>query len=458
VNKIAKKKVQLFQCENETQVLPTEGWIPPFGLAYIATYAKRRGHDVKLYSAVNGITTQEMEKRAGDADFVGLTTTASTYHSALKLARIAKNRNPNVKVILGGPQASALSNEVILNRGPTSLDYCVDIVCYGDGVCSFVDGVLEDRPLVQVPNLVFIEGNQIVKTPKVREDVSKWPTLDYSFFDMDKVTATYGEKFKGITPFKRGLGIMSGFGCAAQHQCGFCARTDRGLRFRLPEQFWYDVSSAIKKHKVEYFFDLADSILDSQEHLEQLINSKPNNVNPKFRVFARADQLTVSKNLDLLEKLGVYEVFVGFESGSREMLRAMYKDTTPEQNLAAAEALGERGIYIVGCFVLGAPGETKQTLEESVRHAEEIQKISKNHLLVCGASPVNILPGSPWFSRIKNEKGIYGEDDLDRNLLRKVWYSKYCPEMNYDLIEEYAEKIRNASGAKMQYEKGTDKH
>src|SRR3989344_1076728 len=449
--------VQLFQCENETQVLPTEGWFPPFGIAYIATHAKSKGHNVKLYSAINGTTTKEMIDFAGNVPFVGITTTATTYHSALKIARAAKNKNSETQVILGGPQASALSREILLIRGVNSRDYCVDAVCYGDGVLSFVDGILADKPLRQIPNLVFIDGDMPVKTQRVREDISKWKSIDYSFFDMDKVTSTYGRKFEGITPFKRGLGVMSGLGCAAEHQCGFCARADRKLRFRLPEQFWEEVAFAASNYKVEYFFDLADSILDCPEHLEQLVKTKPTSISPRFRFFARADQLTDSRNLSLLEQMGVYEVFVGFESGSREMLKAMYKGTTPEQNLAAAKALGEREIYIAGCFVLGAPGETKDTLEESVGHVEEIQRVSRNHLLVCGASPVNVLPGSPWFARIKHENGISENDDIDRNLLRQKWYAKFCPAMNFDLIEDYAEKIRKASGARLQYEKGTEK-
>lgn len=451
-----KKTVQLFQCPNETQVLPTEGWIPPFGSAYIATYAKQQGHNVSLCSTVNGMSLLEMLAVAGNADVVGVTTTASTYHSALMIARAAKLRNPDVLVVLGGPEAAVLSEEVLLNRGILSADPCVDIVCHGDGVISF-DSILNDNPLETIPNLAFIKDGKRVKTERIREDIGKWPCIDFSFFNMERVTSVYGEKFQGITPFKRGLGVMSGFGCAAKHQCGFCARTDRTLRLRPAEKFWQEIDEASKSYGVEYFFDLADSILDSPDHLRELIGTRPKDLSPKFRVFARADQLSNKGNLDLLQQLGVYEVFIGFESGSKKILEAMHKDTTPEQNLSAAKAVGERGIYIVGCFVLGAPGETVQTLTETMYHVEAIQRASNNHLLVCGASPVNVLPGSPWFSRIKNEKGIKGVDDLDRNFLREIWYSKFCPDMTLDLVEEYAQKIRESSGAMMQYEKGTDK-
>lgn len=451
------KKVQFFQCKNETQTLPTEGWIPPFGLAYIATYAKQQGHQVSIYSPVNGDTLEEMLSVVGEADIVGITTTAATYHTSLTIARTAKSRNPQVQVVFGGPESSALSEEVVLNRGITSDDYCIDVVCCGDSVSSFVDGILGDKPLKQTPNLVFIRDNSVIRTSEVKENISCWPCIDYSFFKMDRLVSVYGDKFKDITPFKRGLGVISEFGCAAKHQCGFCARMDRKLRLRPVEHFWQEISLAMQNWGVEYFFDLADSILCNPAHLKRIIEAKPKDISPYFRVFSRADQLLDPGNLDLLEELGTYEVFVGFESGSGKMLKAMNKDITPEQNLAAARVLGERGIHIVGCFVLGAPGETKETLEESVKHAESIQKVSNNHLLVCGASPVNILPGSPWFACIKHKDGILGQDDLDRNFLRDVWYSSHCPDINAEIIEDYAEKIRIASGATMQYEKGTDK-
>lgn len=401
----------------------------------------------------------KMCQEAGKADIVGLTTTAATYHTALKVARAAKKNNPLAKVILGGPQAAALSDEILMNRGRISDDYCVDVVCYGDGVSSFVDGILGDVPLQEVPNICYLDkdAGAFHRTGMVREDISLWPVMDFSFFDMPRITGVYGEKFKGITSFKRGLGVISGFGCAAKKQCGFCARADRKLRHRNVESFWKEVSAACKKWRVEYVFDLADSILDDPCHLRKMIDAKPKDINPQFRVFARADQLANHEHhVDLLKKLSVYEVFIGFESGSREMLRAMNKNTTPEQNLAAAKALGENDIYIVGCFVLGAPGESVATLEESVRHAESLQKISHSHLLVCGASPVNVLPGSPWFSLIKNVDGIRGQDDLDKNLLRRIWYKNYC-HVSCEQVEEYAERIRTASGAAMQYEKGTDR-
>lgn len=451
------KTAQLFQCENETKILPTEGWIPPFGIAYIASYARQQGHEISMYSPLNGVSLEQMLKIAGkNVEVVGITTTASTYATALTIARAAKSNNPKAQVIFGGPQAAALAQEVIINRGPRSGDYCVDAVCHGDGVLSF-NAFLEGSDRSKIPNIFYQDKNSVRKTDNFREDISRWPSIDYSYFDMRNMTSSYGEKFKGITPFKKGLGIMSGFGCAAKHQCGFCARTDRKLRLRPVEKFWEEVKEASNKWRVEYFFDLADSILDSPSHLKHLIETKPMGLSPRFRVFARADQLaSAPKNINLLEKLGVYEVFIGFESGSDEILRAMKKDTSTRQNLNAAEALGERGIFIVGCFVLGALGETKKTLEESVRHAEKIQKISNNHFLVCGASPINVLPGSPWFSLIRNEENIRGKDDLDRDALRVAWYKNFC-HVDAQTVEKYAEMVRVASGALMQYEKGTEK-
>jgi radical SAM superfamily enzyme YgiQ (UPF0313 family) len=104
---------------------------------------------------------------------------------------------------------------------------------------------------------------------------------------------------------------------------------------------------------------------------------------------------------------GCVEVSLGFESGSERILREMNKRFTPEDVRATAEILAAYGIRRMGFLLLGGPGETRETAEESLAFAESL------HLdflkITVG---IRIYPGTPLARRAVEEGMISGEDDL----------------------------------------------
>ncbi len=104
---------------------------------------------------------------------------------------------------------------------------------------------------------------------------------------------------------------------------------------------------------------------------------------------------------------GCVEVSLGFESGNRAVLREMNKRFTPEDVRAAADLLAAHGIRRMGFLLLGGPGETRATVEESLAFAASLRLESLR--ITVG---IRIYPGTPLARRAVAEGMIAADDDL----------------------------------------------
>ncbi|XBS69895.1 radical SAM protein [Acerihabitans sp. KWT182] len=135
-----------------------------------------------------------------------------------------------------------------------------------------------------------------------------------------------------------------------------------------------------------------------------------------MKIFARANRINQSI-IDLLKRINITEVAIGFESGSEEVLKAINKNCTSEQNIEAAEILFRNKIDTVASYVLGLPGETDETLEKTLHQASYLRELAIKYL---GHPPQEIIgnlieinPGSYAFREILHafpEK--YRENDI----------------------------------------------
>ncbi len=108
-----------------------------------------------------------------------------------------------------------------------------------------------------------------------------------------------------------------------------------------------------------------------------------------------------------MAEAGCVEVSLGFESGSEPVLREMNKRFRPEDVRAVSDLLAAHGIRRVGFLLLGGPGETRDTVEQSLAFAESLRL---EFLKVTVG--IRIYPGTPLARRAVAEGAISAEDDL----------------------------------------------
>jgi len=344
------------------------GLYPPLGLLYIAAVAEQMGHKVAVVDCdAEDDHIQRIREVCGTLrpDVLGLYAFTWNYRGAAHIASLVRSMCPEIRTILGGPNATSFPEES-LRFG----DF--EIAVMGEGeetVKELLDALKGGRSLHGVAGIAFKEGERIVKTTP-REfiiDLDSIPFPARHFVPMSR----YFDVFTRARTFAT---MIATRGCP--FQCTFCnrnARLGRVLRTRSPR----NVVAEMKKIREDYaieevmFFD-DNFILDKSWAHDFCRAIGDADLDMLWEIRTRVD--TVDEEiLKALKRAGCYRIRFGFEAGDNQVLKNMKKGITVEQSLECARLCHRSGIEMFGYFILGAPGETEETMKKTIDLAIEIE-------------------------------------------------------------------------------------
>jgi len=394
----------------------------PLGLVSIATYVQSQLPNARV-EILDGefFDVNDIIDRLKPGSFVGLDTKAPNYESALLIARAAKDIS--CRVILGGVYASAIPERILSYRSAI-VDHLV--VGYGEiPVVEIINGRTD--PLIRNGSPAF---NDI---PLPKRDL---------FLDLEPYIENFQRQHKTWGNL-RATNTFTHVGC--KYRCLFCERTKptKGVYFVNPPRFWEEVTSLVQTHGIDYVVDFSDTLTQNTDFLRDLVEAKPAIINPQFHVFSTADGIN-SATIELLQRLNVKHVFVGVESGDETLARTIHKgrDFSPKMTFDAIAQLAAVDIKVTPSFVLGLPGESKETLQRTYDHARKIYDIFNFEEIFCaGLIP---FPGSPAFRRLEQRVEARGQlfyrDIYDPEQLRELWISEFC-NVDSKEIMEFTDKL-----------------
>ena len=113
------------------------------------------------------------------------------------------------------------------------------------------------------------------------------------------------------------------------------------------------------------------------------------------------------------------------------------------QNIEVAKKLDKAGIQIFACYVPGSEGETKYKLNKTVDQIMEVMELPSTSVIeFTSLAP---MPGSRAYEQIKYRYWeLYGKTDcLDVVDLARVWVQEKVPDLTWEIIEEYKDKLRS---------------
>ena len=435
-------KVQLVNpCMNQSyEVNSRNGVMHPLGLLSLATYVRERT-SVRDIEILDGSlrSREEINSQIG-ADIVGCTTGILSYEHAVEIAEIAKTRG--ARVVFGGPLADELPHEILENRS------LVDWVVVGDGEEALAD-LIAGKPPNEIPNVGWRAGNSIVLNDRKMLELDTLPCPDRSFVDVEEYFRNYA-KINVAQAFFRPVTFYSGKGCchARRHgRCIFCARMDKGYRMRHPESVWAELKDLTEKWGADAFWDVTDSAVNDKDWMSRFEDLRPDGFLPKLVFYGRPDAIT-SALARRLRKLNCHLVFVGFESGSDTVLKRAGIGKDVNQAREAARILADNGIRIMGSLILGLPGETNETVQETVEFAQWLRELG--NLETVSASVLMPLPGSQVFRLLCSSypEKYQGVDTFDFEEARSDWLRAYTSvdlETLYDALPTLLEAGQVAS-------------
>jgi radical SAM superfamily enzyme YgiQ (UPF0313 family) len=296
-------------------------------------------------------------------DLIGISVYTVKIASALRVAQIVKDVNPDIPAVFGGPHPSVKSVESL------KIAPCVDFVLRGEAEFSFTrlaETIETKGPLSDIKGLSFRKDGQIFHNPDTDfiEDLDRLPPPAR---DLLINKGTY-------TPEDMGL-IMSGRGCP--FECTFCSSAGvwgRKIRFRSIENVLDEIQQ-VKNAYGTVQFSFKDDIftIKTNRVLEFCRLLKERNLTIKWDCNVRVNLIDESM-LAQMKSAGCNGIKLGIESGSDRVLKdVMKKKITVTQIKKAAELIRKAGIHWTGYFMMGLPTETEQEMNQTLELMRNIK-------------------------------------------------------------------------------------
>lgn len=444
--------------------LSSSGILPPVGIISLATYLKSKRPDLEVQLFDGEIIPQKEIIENLNGKIIGISVTGANYHNALEIAREAKKRR--AKVIMGGSHATVKHKQILQNQS------CIDAVVRGDGeieLYEFLEANITGNyeRLRDVKNLSYRDANGSIKVnPALKKceqvDLNNIPAPDYSLLNdlLEQYSLNFQDHSYKKEGYTRFVSLESQKGCAKTERksekkgrCSFCARIDKGLRRLNPQRFWERVRQLYDPTSKTMIWDVSDSfsgaVSEKDDWLRQIAESKPSDLEGKinFKIFGRADEMN-EESVEDLKQIGVYEVFIGAESGDQRKLDAVNKGSTLEDNLGAVENLKKYGIQTYVSLIYALPDEDSKSLERTYQHTKEL--IERGKIAGIGARVLFPLAGSIDHQRLLRKLRENGErklaeeirntDYYDAGDLQRLWI-EHMTNTNMNKIRDYHKKI-----------------
>ncbi len=299
-----------------------------------------------------------------DYDFVVLFTSTVGFSSDLRLARMMKEAKPDLKICFVGPHVQVQPAES-LAAGEE-----IDFIVRGEfdhAVVEFAQG----KPLDQIPGISYRKNGQLVHTPaspQLQTDDLDGLPFATEIYKRDLAIEKYNVPFL-LHPF---VSFYTSRGCPAL--CTFClwpqTLSGHAWRVRSSDNVVREIHQALHMFPQvkEFFFDDDTFNIRKDRVLELCSKFKP----LKFRWSCTARMHSDYDTLKAMADAGARLFIVGFESGDPQILKNIKKGATVEMAREFVRNCKKVGIAIHGDFIIGLPGETRETIQRTIDFAKEL--------------------------------------------------------------------------------------
>jgi anaerobic magnesium-protoporphyrin IX monomethyl ester cyclase len=387
---------------------------PPLGLAYMAAVLEKNNFEVSIFDCpVCEIDHDKLKDSlaALQPDIVGVGSMTPTIESALKSARVAKEVLPHAKVLMGGPHAT-FTDQQILTDEPA-----VDVVVRGEGEETLLE-LAQQAPsmprLDEVKGITYRKDGHIVQTPTrpFIQDLDALPLPAYHYIPVDKYRIL-GRKL---------LPVMSSRGCP--FQCSFCVASQMfgaGFRGRNPKLVLDELEWLRDEYGAEGISFQDDTLTFNRKRILDICDGIiERNIQLPWGCGTRADTVT-KEILAKMQKAHCNEVCFGVESGCQRMRDKLKKRVTTEQCESAIKWAKDAGIFVTVSVILGYPGETKETLQETL---DFVRKVEPDDVWLCHATP---YPGTELRALVESNGWKMSQDWKLYNTMNPIFEDPELP-------------------------------
>ena len=389
---------------------------PPLGILYLAAVLEERGVEVSvLDQAAEGFTLKETVSwiRTESPDILGFSTFASSGRAAALISNEVKKENPNVTVVFGNYYAT-FNPERILSKYPS-----VDIIVRGEAertVTDIVDWFENRRRLKDVLGINFRNGSAVVSTA----DRPLIKNLDcLPFPDRALVGEYYHSVIAGANVAPRKFtSIVSSRGCF--YRCRFCSCAEFARNSWRPRSVKNTLEELcfLASEGYRQFIFVDDNFTANPKNVIQLCRGiRREKLDAEWICEGRVGNASYEMLWEIA-KAGCKILYFGIESANQRILDYYNKRITREQSETAVRTARKAGAdAIVGSFIVGAPDETREEIQNTIEFANRIP-IDLPQFNILG-----VFPGTDIWNELEAKGFLRNGDYWETG----VAVSKICP-------------------------------
>jgi len=422
---------------------------PHLGLAYLAAVSQRRGDTVRVYDA--DVQDQSLREFVAEfrPDLVGITANTPQVKQAWRTAAVVQEV-ADMPVVLGGPHVSVESEGLDFEslRQPG-----VNLIVRGEGEETWIEisETLEEWKRDQGdhatgrlfdPALDLWDGVQGIsyrtsdgelhrnaeRPPIADLDSLPWPA--YDLFPMERYTSL--QPVTDAVDGARSFSMMTSRGCP--YRCSFCSQSIMPVKWRarsaenvLAE--WRHLVRDRGAQEIGVLDDSANVRIDRLEKLSDLLVADNLNHVPWIFVNGIRANLATTELLAKMKAAGLKRTAFGVETGDPDMLVSIDKRIDHDKIRQAFKNAREVGLETIGFFIIGLPGDTRETMQRTIDFAIELDP------LIANFSMMTPYPGTRVYEIIKEQGRLLIEDWEDYVFFeQKARYE--MGDMTAELVEE----------------------
>lgn len=392
---------------------------PPMGLYYLGALLKENRFDVEIlnfYDLRDEPDTIESILRKAQADVIGFSTFNANRWGAIEIATIAKRIDPTVQIVFGGVAATHLW-EHFLTHFPQ-----IDFVVLGEAEYSFLQliRIIEKKEfdhVAAIKGIAFRQGAAIIKTDPAPfiQNLDELPNPARYF--------TY--QYLALTR-----------GCPAN--CTFCGSPQfwkRRVRWHSADYFVSQLELLYRRGVSFFYFSDDTFTLKKGVVIDICRKILAKRLNISWYAISRVDCID-EEILYWMRSAGCIQISYGVESGSAQIRKLLNKDISIEQIKSAFSLTTSYGILARAYFIYGCPGETADTITQTMDLIKEIKPLSVIFYVL------RLFPGTALYLDLQRNGQI--SDDLWLERVEDVPYYRYDLHLSEKQVSHFGEELRKS--------------
>ncbi len=391
----------------------------PMGLYYVGATLRAQGYSTEILNGYDMGRAPHLIQRVINEkrpDVVGFSILNANRWGGIDIARIVKKINPKTVVVFGGVGATFLW-EHFLTHFPQ-----VDYVVRGEGENSFLELIQflekgEERQPEEICGIAFRRSGKPYRTEE-RQPIENLDSLpmpaDYFLFQHLSLTR----------------------GCPAD--CTFCgspAIWKHRVRFHSTDYFVSQITRLYEKG-ITFFFVSDDTFTLKREKVIDICRTIiERRVYITWSAISRVDCID-AEMLAWMRKAGCTQISYGVESGSRK-IRTLFRKRISEEAIFRAFDLTVRfGIMARAYFIYGAPGESDETIAQSLAMIRRIRPLSAIFYML------DLFPGTALYEEFKKRTGT--DDDMWLKRVEDILYFETDESLGKETVLAFGRRLRKS--------------